>query len=590
MSDKNTSTPWLRLLVSLTALSGSMLAGCGGGITAAAASSTTAPPAGGSSMPPAQFATDSVNQMPDSAFATVSVAVSTQIAAVPVLPDFIGLSWEKSVIYSPLFHVQNPGDGGNNLYKLLNLLSLQGSFRIGANSLAYAVWDPSGAGEYGDKPGDIKYRGPLINGKPSPGGKVSPPDIDALAQMIHNTGWNVIYAVPASYNFFKSDPTAKTFTSPSYASDIAADVQEASYAAGALGSALYGMEIGNEPDIAGIASTYYLPDWLNYAKAIQGNPQKIARFVGPATSSLTSSLINTVISDPVAGGLVTQVTAHRYLGSGAASSSTIADMLSKACPSSLQTSMASLEQASKPVSDGWRLDETNSYYAGGRVGVSDSFASSLWTLEYMFCAAQQGAHGINFHVQDDTNPEQLDPTLNGTFQNAYTPLQISKGQVTKVMPVFYGMKLFSLALQADSNSQGASVLSPQSVAVSVPDGLQVVAFSAIPNNGSSGKSQSPGEIEAVVIINKESAQAVKAVVNPGIVSQSADYIRLTSGPVSTSGATAGLQGIQNSVLNNQLINVNGSWQPESYAPLAPAQDGSYSVKIPAASAILLRLR
>ncbi|CAD6528812.1 hypothetical protein [Paraburkholderia metrosideri] len=560
-------------------------------VSASAPGSASAPAA----TPTAAFAPDNANQIPDSSLATVTVTVTSPSSATPVSPNFIGLSWEKSVLYSPLFHVTNPQDGGNNLYKLLNSLSLQGNFRIGANSLSYATWDPNGPGGDGDKIGDIQNRGPLVNGQPSVGGKIAPSDIDALAQMIHKTGWNVTYAVPGSYNFFMSDSNAKTFTSPSYANDIAADVQEANYAAGAMGSSLYGIAIGNEPDHQGLQASYYIPDWLNYVSAINtSRTGSLAplKFVGPEASGLNSSLIQAVLSDPTAGPLVSQITSHSYLGSGQSTSSTISSMLAGACSTSLQSTWQSLEQESKqlPTIDGWRIDETNSFYSGGRAGVSDSHAASLWALQYMFCVAQQGARGINFHVQDDTNPEQLDSNLNGTFDNAYTPIQIAAGQVTKVMPVFYGMKFFSLALQADTNSQGASVLAPQSVNVSVPDGLGVVAFAAVPNRDPSASTQSPAEVEAIVVINKDSAQSIKAVINPGVSSSSADYIRLTSGVVSPTGTTAGLQGLQNSVLNNQPINVDGSWKPESYAPLVPDRDGNYTVKVPAASAVLLRLR
>ena len=44
----------------------------------------------------------------------------------------------------------------------------------------------------------------------------------------------------------------------------------------------------------------------------------------------------------------------------------------------------------------WRIAETNSIYAGGRPGVSDTLGAALWGAELMFQIAAVGGAGSTF--------------------------------------------------------------------------------------------------------------------------------------------------------------------------------------------------
>jgi hypothetical protein len=55
---------------------------------------------------------------------------------------------------------------------------------------------------------------------------------------------------------------------------------------------------------------------------------------------------------------------------------------------------ASAERAGIP----WRMSETATLYGGGKPGVSDSFASALWVLDYLFVLARFGAAGANLQT------------------------------------------------------------------------------------------------------------------------------------------------------------------------------------------------
>src|SRR6185437_11708016 len=45
----------------------------------------------------------------------------------------------------------------------------------------------------------------------------------------------------------------------------------------------------------------------------------------------------------------------------------------------------------------FRMADTNSCYSGGKQGVSNTFASALWSADLMYRLAQAGAAGVNFH-------------------------------------------------------------------------------------------------------------------------------------------------------------------------------------------------
>ena len=49
----------------------------------------------------------------------------------------------------------------------------------------------------------------------------------------------------------------------------------------------------------------------------------------------------------------------------------------------------------------YRINEVNSFYGGGKQGVSDTFGSALWCLDFMLDLAAHGCDGIN--LQTDLN-------------------------------------------------------------------------------------------------------------------------------------------------------------------------------------------
>ena len=79
----------------------------------------------------------------------------------------------------------------------------------------------------------------------------------------------------------------------------------------------------------------------------------------------------------------------------------------------LANKLSRLRKASSESGIPWRMCETNSFFGGGRPGVSDTMAGSLWTLDYLLLLAQSGCAGVNL----ETGMNQLG------FISSYSPIE-----------------------------------------------------------------------------------------------------------------------------------------------------------------------
>ncbi|MBQ9477541.1 MAG: hypothetical protein IJU63_07145 [Bacteroidales bacterium] len=83
----------------------------------------------------------------------------------------------------------------------------------------------------------------------------------------------------------------------------------------------------------------------------------------------------------------------------------------------------------------YRLSETNSIWYGGLKDASDSYASALWALDYMYWWASRGSAGINFHTGDYVGGGD------GTVVSRYATF-VTEGDGFDVRPISYALKAF----------------------------------------------------------------------------------------------------------------------------------------------------
>ena len=485
----------------------SLIPGCGNG-GSSAASTTTPPPISPSGSNP--------QPAPASNYTTASLSVSAQSTGT-IGGAFAGFSYEKSMLYGPLFRASN-----SNLVGVFKRLG-SSVLRVGGNSVDLTVWNPTGAGQTS--------------------GKVAPSDVDNLAAFVKAAGWKCLYGI----NLGGSASGAQT---------TALAASEVAYAAQAFGSSLLGIEIGNEPDLFGGTGAPYAGNWSltklislweQYRGAILAVTPGVA-ITGPADAgSATSWTIP--FGQTVSKSEITLLTQHYYRGNGQAPTSTAQYLVT--ADSSLVSELASLRAGAAGIGVPYRMAECNSFYNGGASGVSNSFASSLWAIDYLFNCVQGGASGVNFHTGG-----------NGT---GYTSIADSGGAVVGIRPEYYGILMFTLAGQGTLYTTQLSA-----------GGLNATAYAV----------KSAGGGLNIVVVNKDLTQNLVLTTTLPQSATSATLLQLTQ--LSAGASAPSLTATSSVMIQGAQVGTDGSFAPASAYTLL-ANGTQLQCYVPALSAVLIQV-
>jgi Ricin-type beta-trefoil lectin domain len=318
------------------------------------------------------------------AAASTSITVTGTSAGHALPADFTGLSFEADSLSEDDFK-------NTDLADYLKALGPTGLIRIGGNSADETFWTSTG------------------QSAPSwSEGTITPASLTDLATAISGTGWKVVLAVN-----LEQFSTAR-----------AAD--EAKYAEQILGSSLEAIEIGNEPNYYYTSDATYFSDFESYVAAIRKAVPGIG-IAGPDAGHDQPAFVATFAQDEAASPDITLLTDHEYpLSDCDGATSTIAGLLGTA--SATAEKAAADSAAAAGVSDKVPavMDETNSITCGGQAGVSDVFASTLWSLDYTLLLAQEGVQGADYHGG-----------ISGC--GPYSPLCTDGGTALTAQPLFYGL-------------------------------------------------------------------------------------------------------------------------------------------------------
>jgi hypothetical protein len=448
---------------------------------------------------------------------TLGTVVVSSATAGSIGSAFAGLSYEKATLYEPLFTPSNANLIG--LFKRIGPSLL----RVGGNSVDKNVWTPNGPGQTV--------------------GQIAPSDVASLAAFVKAAGWQCLYGINLG-------GAATGATTPALAA------AEVAYAAQQFGSSLLGIEIGNECDLYGDAGNYFAGNWSltdfltlwgQFRSAILATTPNVP-ITGPADAG-NEATWTVPFGQTVTKSEITLLTQHYYRANGQLPTSTAAYLITP--DSTLVNDLTTLRNGAASIGTPFRMSECNSFYNGGSNGVSDSYASSLWVIDYLFNCAQGGASGVNFH--------------GGGNGAGYTPIADSNGTVVGARPEFYGILLFTLA-------GTGSLLSTNITAGS----LNVTAYAVQAASGSIN----------LVIVNKDSAQNVEATVALPRSITSATLIEMTQ--LTTGAVGPSLTATSGVTIQGATINPDGSFAPApAYTP-EPA-GSQLTCYIPALSAILLQI-
>ncbi len=447
----------------------------------------------------------------------VSIEVHPEKPGPAIPSNFIGLSFETAAVLPNagkgyLFH-----PGNTNLVRLFRTLGIR-NLRIGGNTA--------------DRP-TVKV----------PGNS----DVDNLFGFSRAAGARVIYTLRLRESTPEDAVRAAQYLMSRYRPDIDC------------------LSIGNEPNIYFKDYSAYREQLKKYMDAIAALPQSSGiKFCGPSTTPGKPEWARGFADDFGPSGRVQWVTQHSYPGGSGRKIQDAALGRDLLLSTDFQQSNEDLYGLFAPQvsSDGltYRLEETNNFFNGGAKDVSDTFASALWGLDYLYWWAAHNAQGINFHPGDNVAAgEQQTPCRYAVFWTSETGYSVH--------PLGYGMKAFELG------SHGR--LLPVQIVLNKGN-VNLTAYAVL------GEDQSL----YITVINKEHGPAGRAAtvtIDPGNGYAHGQEMLLTA-PNNDVSAQSGI------TLGGASIMDNGRWKGK-WIPVARSHKGKeLSLAIPPATAVVVNLR
>lgn len=326
------------------------------------------------------------------------VTANTAAQGISIPPDFLGLSFETADTLPkrdgayPYFRVSN-----RDLIQLFHTLGIK-SLRIGGNT--------------SDRP------------------SVAVPDerdIDHLFAFAKAADAKVIYTLRLNDSSPEKDAPLAKYLEDHYASQLSCLV------------------VGNEPDIYEKQYPKYRDDLRRFLAAIYApGVAPNARICGPSTAGHPQWAAH-FVSDFGPSGHVLWITKHAYPGGNGKTVTEPAAQRERILSPKFAEHYSQLASQFVPAVEAahmqYRIEETNSFYNGGAKDVSNTLASSLWALKYLYWWAAHGSQGVNFHTGDSV---AAGPVQTICWYGIFRTLP---GGGYEIRPIAYAMKAFDLTGQ-----------------------------------------------------------------------------------------------------------------------------------------------
>jgi len=282
------------------------------------------------------------------------------------------------------------------------------------------------------------------------------------------------------------------------------------------------IEIGNEPDLYGDqgarVSSYGFADYLaQFQQWQQGIQSTIGSNFGIMGPSAATSVWKASTVSAFAAGTLTPViaTQHAYC-SGPATGQTLPPdyMLEPINATKLPSGYAPLATAAHQAGFTFRMGEMNSIGGSGILGISNTFQTSLWSVDIMFNYLINGMDGVNWHSGLDLPYDPIDfkvKTVSGA--TSFTLIGVN--------PLYYGLLTF-----AQLAGRGAKLLPVAAISDS-----NVSIWATVDNKSAAH----------LIVINKDEAATGNIVIKlPGYTTGTVRYLSAPS-ISATNGVTLGGQ-------------------------------------------------
>jgi hypothetical protein len=442
---------------------------------------------------------------------TVSIRLNPERRLRAIPAAFMGLGYEISSVAVPgLLSADN-----RTYVQLVRNLGRQGVIRVGGNTSDFSSYQADGAPQSLPK-----------------GTVVTAENFRQLRGFLDATGWKLIWGLNLGDD--KLDNA----------------VEEAKAIAGTMGDRLLALEIGNEPDLFVNAGHRKAPydyaawhgEYRRYRDAVRAALPHVP-LAGPDIAGGAVDWMASFARDE--GGDIALLTAHHYIGGQANPASTLELMLQE--EKKYQPVLEKFQAIAGAAHLPYRICETASYSGGGKAGASDTFAASLWVLDYLFVLASYGCSGVNM----ETGVNHLG------WISHYTPVSDDLAGHYGAAPEYYGLLAFAGAARGDQIETACDA-----------GGVNLTAYAT----------RQAGGAMTLAVINKDLSQDA-AVEVTGAAPGRARVMRLSAPSISAmSGVTLG----------GAAIGVDGIWKGGRADPVR-IKDGNALLDVPACSAALITL-
>jgi hypothetical protein len=430
----------------------------------------------------------------------------------------------------------------------LRTLGGHGVLRLGGYSMDL-VWPAFGA--YRDSPAPAQ----------AIGGTVDQPDLDKLRTLLRDSGWKVTLGVPLKTIIDPSkikDPTKDP--SPQVTLDQA--VAEVRAARRTLGDDLVAVEIGNEYDnVTTLTPAEYYATMKRYHEAIaQAVPHVDIKVTGPsANTAKTNTQLDGFVSAVQADtggdprGMISELTNHLYPGSHCGSSTTsIPALMSPATYTTDRDKLRGIVDITGRLNDGMPavINESNSASCSGQPGVSDAYATSLWSLDYLMQTAQSGIARLQFHTNtaaicgDFQQRDSVNYPISYRYYGAFCAADrhaLETGRLSAA-PLYYGLWAFRQVPDGrflDVGLPDAALPQLRAYAVQSRDGRLTMVLVNVQDPATSGSTDDAVTVNLPSAYRAGSAVTLRSTAEGGLASLDPSAITLGGRSVSDRGVPSG---------------------------------------------------
>ncbi|KAB1913179.1 glycosyl hydrolase family 79 C-terminal domain-containing protein [Micromonospora sp. AMSO31t] len=293
------------------------------------------------------------------------------------------------------------------------------------------------------------------------GGTVDQADLDHLKQLLDASGWKVTLGAPLK-TVVDPSKIKNPLRDPSPDVSLEQVVAEVKAAHDTLGDDLLAVELGNEYDnVTTLTGGEMWETAKRYQAAIStAVPHARLKIAGPSPSGAKSSTReDEFVTAALADGSVkpqqvlAELSSHWYPWSHCSGRTmTIQQLMSAETHLNTRAKLAGMRAVSARLHGTVpsTINESNSASCSGMPGVSNSYATALWSLDYLLQGARSGVDRVQFHtntaaVCGDFKPrESADYPISYRYYGAFCaadPAALDAGQLS-ANALYYGIWAF----------------------------------------------------------------------------------------------------------------------------------------------------